>query len=90
MDLVNSIVEDNEAAYFQIGPNPFSFETIFSFNLISLKNSSMEVRDAQGQLVSSIDSENFSLGKNEIHWFAKSNSGKYISPGIYFVSFQIK
>jgi hypothetical protein len=86
IDLVNGIDEDNETADFQIGPNPFSFGTIFSFNLVSIKNISMEVRDTQGQLLCKIDSRNFSLGKNEIHWLAKSSSGGHIRPGIYFVS----
>ncbi len=86
IDLVNGIEVGNEAVNFQVGPNPFSFETIFSFNLTSLKNISMEVRETKGQLVSNIDSRNFSLGKNEIHWFAKNCSGVHIPPGIYFVS----
>lgn len=83
---VNVAERDNATTDFQIYPNPFSNETIVSFNLIASENAVVEIRNVDGRAIKKIFSGKIRTGFTEFVWDATNSSGKKVDAGIYFVT----
>ncbi|MBP6335108.1 MAG: T9SS type A sorting domain-containing protein [Bacteroidia bacterium] len=87
---LSSLINVNEIhssiTNFQTIPNPFSRETIISFQLLSSNRIEVEIHDIEGRLIKNLNSEKAVIGANEIPWDATDNSGGKVNEGVYFVN----
>jgi len=70
-------------------PNPFSDQITISFNLNDASEVELQVLDAFGRLVKSIETNNLSSGEYQYQWNACKQSGAKASEGIYFMKLSI-
>jgi len=61
-------------------PNPFNPETTFSFNIGSLKQTSLRIYDIQGRLIETLVDDKINPGFHTMTWDASE-----VATGIYFV-----
>ena len=82
-------VRPGEYGLIQNYPNPFNPETIIPFQLPENCRVSIAIFDIQGRMiVKLISNQNFPAGYHEVHWDGESNSGQYVSSGIYFYTLE--
>ena len=65
-------------------PNPFNPTTTIGFDVPKSSNISIKVYNIQGQEIRSLVNKNYSPGRYEISWNARTNSGQLVPSGIYF------
>jgi len=70
-------------------PNPFSDQVSMSFTLNKSSHVELQVMDAFGRLVNSIETNNLSSGEYNYQWHACTQSGAKVSEGIYFIKLSI-
>lgn len=70
----------NEIMLFPNYPNPFNPETTFSFNIGSLKQTSLRIYDIQGRLIETLVQGKINPGFHTMTWDASE-----VATGIYFV-----
>ena len=84
--LVNVNEIQNSILDFQISPNPFSTETIFSFRLSTTEHVRITIQDIEGREIKNIGTNNFSVGTNKLSWNATNYAGSKVDAGIYFIT----
>jgi len=87
-----SIEEDvNVATTFNLEqnyPNPFNPTTTISYNISKDSNVKLTVYDIMGKEVRSLVNTNKNVGKYNVVWNGKNNSGVNVPTGIYFYKLQ--
>jgi len=68
----------------RIYPNPFRDFTDILFTLKQKEEVEILISDISGKLVTRIEAGVFESGMNTIRWDAKTTSGNFVLPGIYF------
>lgn len=87
LDFINGIEKlQTSIANYEIVPNPFSNETILSFQGSSFKKVDIEIRDIEGGLIKTLVTKNINYGVNKIVWDATNNSNVKVDDGIYFIT----
>ena len=69
-----------ESIAINISPNPFSESTSIEMSLSQSSDVTIELFDLQGRKITTVASQNFSEGKNEINFSRES-----LGAGIYFL-----
>ncbi|MEA1875627.1 MAG: M14 family zinc carboxypeptidase [Bacteroidota bacterium] len=85
IDEVLSEVDMNFACY----PNPFSNQISISFTLDKSSFVELQVLDAYGRIVNTIETKQLSTGEYQYHWQAHNKAGTKVSAGIYFIKLSI-
>ena len=70
----------NDIILFPNYPNPFNPETTFSFNIGSLKQTSLRIYDIQGRLIETLVQGKINPGFHTMTWNASE-----VATGVYFV-----
>ncbi len=65
-------------------PNPFNPSTRITFGLSEDSEVLLQVFDARGALVRTLEDRFFPAGRHDIEWNGTSDSGRPVSSGIYF------
>jgi hypothetical protein len=81
------ILKDEELN-FEIYPNPFNSETIFSFSLSKYSDVKIKLYNILGKEIATIFDENLSAGKYQRRFNPAKSNPNGISSGIYLVTFQ--
>lgn len=71
--------DPNNPAAITSSPNPFTNETIISYELLRNSKVRLEIYNHQGKLITTLVDENKSLGKHEIQF-----NGKELPAGVYY------
>ncbi len=69
-------------------PNPFNPTTTISFNINKASNVKLTVYNTMGKEVRSLVNTNKNVGKYNVVWNGKNNSGVNVPTGIYFYKLQ--
>jgi hypothetical protein len=69
---------------YQNYPNPFSRETLIPFALPADHDAAVEIYNAAGQLVATVDDGAFSRGSNIAVWDGADSQGRPVASGLYF------
>jgi len=65
-------------------PNPFNPSTTIRFDLAQASSTSLTVLDLAGRLVRRLlDDEEMAIGRHEIHWNGRDDSGRSVPTGVY-------
>lgn len=76
--------DPNNPAAINSSPNPFTNETIISYELLRNSKVRLEIYNHQGKLITTLVDENKSLGKHEIQF-----NGKELPAGVYYCLLKI-
>ena len=71
---------------FQIFPNPFSNETVLSFNHLFSDKFNIEIRDIEGRFITNLLPKNLNIEKVELLWDGTNNVGRKVNDGMYFIT----
>ena len=68
-------------------PNPFNAQTTVRFELAEAGSARIEIFDLRGRLVRCLSegSTRLAPGSHDIHWDGRSDAGRNVSSGVYFV-----
>jgi hypothetical protein len=66
-------------------PNPFNPETAVTFHMASAGIASLRIYDVSGRLVRALFDGHAEAGSHDFRWDGRSDSGRSVSSGIYFV-----
>lgn len=75
--------EQENLAQFEILPNPFTYQTNFTYQLKQDAYVSLEIFDALGRKVAVLDNGTKASGKHQVLWNGKSDSGVELADGVY-------
>lgn len=70
-------------------PNPFNTQTTINYQLPIKAHTTLKIYNTLGQEIQTLINENKSEGEHSVIWDAKDNTGKQVSPGIYFYNINI-
>jgi len=73
---------------YQNYPNPFRLDTVISYRLPSDGHVTMDVYNIAGQEVRALVNATQTAGEWSITWDGRSNSGRSVGPGAYFLRLQ--
>jgi flagellar hook capping protein FlgD len=73
-----------DSALSQNVPNPFNPTTLIRYELPEAEHVTLAVYDANGTLVRTLVDEVRPIGKNEITWDGRSDTGNAVGSGVYF------
>ena len=78
--------DDTAAAFslYQNFPNPFTQQTVISYQLPVPSQVSLQVYNIAGQLVKTLATGDRPLGAHEVAWNGKNEAGEPVGSGIYF------
>lgn len=65
-------------------PNPFNPTTLIRYELSDQEHVTLSVYDANGTLVRTLVDEVRPIGKNEVTWDGRSDTGNAVGSGVYF------
>jgi hypothetical protein len=77
----------NATVLYPISPNPFRSSTVIRFNLVTQEHVTLNVYNARGMLVRSLEDGAFPAGMHQAIWDGRDASGKPTAAGVYFVRF---
>lgn len=64
-------------------PNPFTGQVSIKINLLSAGNTSINIYNISGQIVSNLTYKNEASGENTFNWNGAQDNGNLLKPGIY-------
>lgn len=67
-------------------PYPFKNTITIKINVVKTQVIDINIYDLLGRKIRKLVSRNFDVGYHELIWDGKSNSGKQVSSGVYFIS----
>ncbi|MCD4791913.1 MAG: T9SS type A sorting domain-containing protein [Bacteroidales bacterium] len=70
-------------------PNPFNTQTTINYQLSVKAHTTLKIYNTLGQEIRTLVNENKSAGSHSVSWDGENNSGKQVSPGIYFYHINI-
>ncbi len=70
-------------------PNPFRYNTSFSFELLSEGISDFRILDIGGKTVKTLVSSHLKSGKYTIGWDGKDDNGNMLKPGVYYYRLKV-
>lgn len=70
-------------------PNPFTNETVISYQIAHGGHVNLKIYNSAGQLVKTLVTGRQSPGTYSVSWSGKDNQGKDVSSGVYFVQLSI-
>jgi hypothetical protein len=71
-----------------IHPNPFNPQTTVSVEMVAAGPATVRIFDVRGALVKTLQSGNLPVGRHELRWDGRDNTGVAVASGVYFVSLQ--
>jgi hypothetical protein len=71
-----------------ISPNPFSHETVISFNLVEEMHARIAISNLKGQTVKVLANHEYQAGTHEIRWDGTDGAGVEIPSGIYLLKLE--
>ena len=93
LHLTPDLLKPSRTALFNNYPNPFNPETWIPYQLVNNSNVTINIYDAAGHLVRSLDlgfqTAGYYIGKSRAaHWDGRNASGEQLASGVYF--YQLK
>ena len=82
-----NIIPDVFALY-QNYPNPFNPMTKITYDLPNDEWVNIAIYDIRGRKIRSLVNQNQNLGRYEIRWDGRNDSGNKVSAGLFFYSIQ--
>jgi hypothetical protein len=70
-------------------PNPFSLETMVSFDLPHYGRVSLKVFDVKGGLVRTLADGMYPAGRHSVTWAGDDETGSIVAPGIYYMRMDV-
>lgn len=86
---VELLEHKNEAAEIFTGayPNPFTKEIVFSLNIVTENDYTLEIFDLQSRRVRTLLSKKLERGTHTVRWDGKAEEGSELTPGVYLCIF---
>jgi hypothetical protein len=66
-------------------PNPFGTSTLIAFDLPEATGARIKVYDTHGRIIKTLTNKNYEGGRHVVTWRGNDESGKMVSPGVYFI-----